>query len=261
MIANEHSLFRYIPFERFCQMLFMKELVLVSPSKWPDKYEEYWLKRLSSHSGQKNVEEYAKRFDGNAEEYKIGILKLCEYIFKSAFCLCFSKKCDEEVLWNTHSDEHRCVMYATTYDKVYNIVHENASTSIHDVQYDLETYSDIMPFLEKFSVAPSVTGLSSPEDVLLHKRECFSYESEVRLIRSQYPADESGVLKYPIEDVSSFFEGIIIHPLASEDYVSLVEKICEHFGIPFWGKSRIYEFEPSQEDKNGAYNSNIRNPG
>lgn len=77
--------------------------------------------------------------------------------------------------------------------------------------------------------------------------KCFQYENELRLIGGSF--DDSphrmgeGIVYLPIADISNFVERVMVHPLADDGYVSLIEKICQHFGIQFWGRSKIYEFK------------------
>ena len=52
-----------------------------------------------------------------------------------------------------------------------------------------------------------------------------------------------GILYLPIKDISYFVERVMVHPLADDGYVALIRKMCMHFGIKFWGRSKIYEFK------------------
>ena len=85
------------------------------------------------------------------------------------------------------------------------------------------------------------------DELLRHKRKCFQYENELRLIGGSF--DDSphrmgdGIVYLPIADISNFVERVMVHPLADDGYVSLIEKICQYFGIQFWGRSKIYEFK------------------
>ena len=48
-MAAKYSMkvYRYISFQRFCELLFHQELALVHPSKWPDQYETSVIARYS----------------------------------------------------------------------------------------------------------------------------------------------------------------------------------------------------------------------
>ena len=69
-----------------------------------------------------------------------------------------------------------------------------------------------------------------------------NYEKEVRLIFTSVEKSEDEIRKIPIPILSDFIDGIMVHPLANNDYVSLIELLCKQFNIPFLGKSQIYSF-------------------
>ena len=45
-------------------------------------------------------------------------------------------------------------------------------------------------------------------------------------------------LKISIKD---FIESVTCNPLATDAHVRLVDLICKHYGIPFKGRSKVYE--------------------
>ena len=44
----------------------------------------------------------------------------------------------------------------------------------------------------------------------------------------------------PMEDVTSFVDSIMVHPLAADWYVGIVPEICHRTQLPFDGKSKLY---------------------
>lgn len=244
MVANDLPLYRYVSFDRFNQMLFSKELAFLSPFTWPDTYELYWLKLLNTEEGRSRLEAYAKQFKGNTQNNADSIIKMCNYQYNNTFCLCFSKAKDSEVFWNARSDQNRCIMFATTRQKLYELLlSKEPNCAIEAVQYDLES-SDFDELLKQFYVEPGFTSLVDAERLFLHKRKCFSYEEEVRLIiKPQKIPENSKVFKHPIPCFSDFIDSVMVHPLASDEYVSLIELLCMHFNIPFQGRSEVYSFK------------------
>lgn len=245
MLDENTPLYRYISFERFNQMLFTKEFALVSPKRWPDKFELYWLKLLETLDGKEQLKAYVKRFKGDNKENAEKILKLCSYQYDHAFCLCFSLIKDAEVLWNTRSDNHKCIMLSTTVGKVCKLLRDEHNYTIEKIKYDLEG-TKVEDFFSKYRVYPEGASSFDTDDLFLHKRECFSYEKEARLIL--YPDPERNatdtVLKYPIPSLCDYIDDVMVHPSASAEYVALISSLCDQFTVPFGGKSSIYTFQP-----------------
>ena len=241
MVSNDLKLYRYVSFDHFIQMLFSQEIALVSPSKWDDSYEYYWKYYLKSPAGKAQLEAYISQFEGDALKRAETLISLCNFKYDRAFCLCFTRAKDEEVFWNTRSDNKRCIMFATTMSKIYNLFSQDDYEVIDEVKYDLER---IQPedFLSSFHVYSDGILQDNPDELLLHKRTIFSYEKEVRLIFTSVEKSEDEIRKIPIPILSDFIDGIMVHPLANNDYVSLIELLCKQFNIPFLGKSQIYSF-------------------
>lgn len=242
MVANDLSLYRYISFDRFIQMLFSQELVLIHPSKWDDSYELYWKHYFETGTGRAQLDEYVKQFGGDERKHAETAIGLCRFRYDRAFCLCFSRENDSEVLWNARADNNRGIMFATTRSKIYDLFSDEEDVIIKEVQYDLES-TQPQTFLSSFQFAPGWALHENPDELLLHKRKIFSYEKEVRLILSPDEKPEDPILKYPIPDLSTFIDGVMVHPLASDAYVSSIKLLCEHFNIPFWGRSEVYSFK------------------
>ena len=243
MVVNELPLYRYVSFERFIQMLFFQELALIHPSKWDDSFELYWKCFFETKEGREQLDAYVKQFEGDEKKHAETAIKLCRYKYDNSYCLCFSREKDAEVLWNARSDNRHGIMFATTRSKIYNLFSEDENVIIKEVQYDLER-TQPQTFLDSFQFAPGWALHENPDELLLHKRKIFSYEKEVRLILSPAEKPEYPILKYPISDLSTFIDGVMVHPLASDAYVSSIKLLCEHFNIPFWGRSEVYSFKP-----------------
>ena len=243
MVVNDLPLYRYISFDRFIQILFSQELVLIHPSKWDDAYELYWKHYFETQEGRSQLDAYVKKFEGDERKNAEAAINLCRFKYDHAYCLCFSRVKDAEVLWNARSDNKRGIMFATTRSKIYDLFPEEEDVIIKEVQYDLESTKP-EDFLCHFQFSSIGALQKDPDDLLLHKRKIFSYEEEVRLILSPAEKPKDEMLKYQIPVLGDFINGVMVHPLASDEYVSLISLLCEHFCIPFWGKSEVYSFKP-----------------
>ena len=246
MVDPKTPLYRYVSFDRFNQMLFSKELTLVSPSKWDDDFELYWIKMLNTPEGEKRLLEFVKPFDGDAEKNITRIMQLSDYMYRRVYCLCFSKARDAEVLWRANANDNRGIMFATTANKLYDLLPESDDIALEEVQYDLDTANMSDQFLKSFRICSKSTLFSNPDNLFSHKRKCFSYEEEVRLIVSPETAPEDRILKRPIPNLCTLIDGVMVHPLANKEFVSLVELLCSHFNLAFWGQSTVYQFKPLQ---------------
>ncbi len=249
MVDRDLSLYRYVPFERFYQMLFNKELVLVSPNKWPDEYEGLFLKYLTTPEGEKAfIDRIVDSLGDDAslcsDAEKKG-QELINHLNNHTFCLCFSKGKDEEVLWSTHSDDKKCVMFETTARNLMSILPSNKFT-IEEVKYDLDKYNDIKEHIDKYygkmTIGENIIGIYDTDGLFLHKRKIFSYEQEVRLVYRTFKGQD-GLFRVPNLDLSKLIKSVMVHPLASDEYVTLIKFLCDMFHIPFEGRSKIYTFK------------------
>lgn len=243
MVDPKTPLYRYIPFARFNQMLFSKELALMKPSKWDDEYEQYWLRMIETPSGRAALRSYAEAAPGD-RQYNVAFSQaICQIVFNLKYCLCFSSQKDSEVLWRANSDGNKGIMFATTAEKLTSLFSEEYVATIKKVSYDLES-NDLASFLSCIHFHPEGAGFSDTDSLLLHKRRFFSYENEVRLIVAPLAFSENEILKVSIPELSDFIDGVMVHPLATKEHVALVELLCKHFSLPFLGRSKVYDFAP-----------------
>ena len=245
MLPQDAKLYRYMSFQRFYQLLFQKKIVLVLPEKWDDEYEQFWLKSLASPEGQARCRKYIEGLSGNKAKINDEIEKLSGLLFKATYCLCFSTKKDSEILWRAYSDNKKGIMIATTREKIESVFPE--LPVIKEVVYDLDQRDMFGSFMKHFKVLSDGSVIHwDISDFLLHKRECFSYEEEVRVMVHDWKATESGLLPVSIPDLRAFIDGVMVHPSADQEYVEVIELLCDHFSLPFLGKSRVYDFVSQQ---------------
>ena len=123
----------------------------------------------------------------------------------------------------------------TIYDKTPSIV---------SVEYDLDKHK--LAFLNSnlFSHASGI-AIRDAVDMVKHKRKCFSYEKEVRIVIQDVEHSGQETQEYLIQDKSSFISGVMVHPDAKPEYVKMIGTLCEAFSLNFYGKSKIYELDTS----------------
>ena len=128
------------------------------------------------------------------------------------------------------------------------ILETHPELSFQKVEYDVDgSYLKQMAqivHLEEDSVL--IFGV---EEMIKHKRKCFSYEQERRAylqnIENEYE-DYNGKIYLPFSDVSLLISDVMVHPLATKEYEKLIGSICEKFSIHYSGKSKILELDMSQ---------------
>ncbi|MBQ4428629.1 MAG: hypothetical protein II871_02525 [Clostridia bacterium] len=231
------ELCRYVSFQRFCEMVMSSKLTLISPEKWNDKYENYLLRALEKPLLKQAFSDMLSD-KLNLDKTQIDdLLCFSNTICAGARCLCFSKSIDEEVMWNAYNYGSQTVMWKTTDSKIEKI---NNMFDIRKVKYDLEELG-VKGFVDLFSRTGATTGVTNPHNLFTHKRKMFSYENEFRVIDYLDEPNSPTFVAYPIEDISHFIDCVMVHPLAEDWYVSVIELICKNYNIKFCGRSQIYQ--------------------
>lgn len=233
------ELCRYVSFKRFCEMLFSQELTLIKPEKWNDKYENYLLQIVNRQDGLTEFKAELMAASGFSAEIVDNMVEFAKRLCSISLCLCFSMSIDSEVMWNAYNDNNETIMWKTTDRKLESI---SRDFDLRIVRYDLEEIG-FRAFLELFSLYNDHTSIINAYEFFIHKRSMFSYEDELRVVDISTENKDLEVRAYPIPSLKDFIDGVMVHPLASARYVSMVEQICHYFDIQFLGKSRIYELD------------------
>lgn len=230
------KLYRYLSLQAFCELLYNKELTFKQPKSWPDQYEGYHYRLLETDEGKRKIDEIISR-KGFSEEQKEGIKNVLRLIGNSLYCACFSKNRDAEVMWNAYGYNKQAVMIEVDTNKLPD---SDIYPSVCTVEYDLEN-GDVSFWEENLSKIGIRPGFDQSHEALAHKRKCFSYENEVRLIILDISNPDKRKLKYPVDDISIFITGVMVHPLATDEYTKMIGTLCNGFSLHFLGKSKVYE--------------------
>ena len=244
MVDPKMPLYRYVSFDRFVQMLFSKEIAVVLPEKWDDGYELYWLRMLERQEIRDGLWEYLQYIGVKPEQSGRSIYQLSNFTYHRTYCLCFSEEKDCEVLWRANSDSNKGIMFATSAERILSPFHQDDMATVKQVCYDLDGKDLTSDFMQLFSVYDDGAACVDADELLLHKRKCFSYEKECRLLVRPEQINSDQIRKYPIADLGEFITGVMVHPSASKEHVALVKLVCEQFGLPFEGQSELYKVKP-----------------
>ena len=233
------QLCRYVPFSRFCEMVFNKEITLVSPNKWNDKCENYILQLIKSKQGKSELKQALLSNNVIAEKCVDELIEFIELICTTTHCLCFSMSVDEEVMWNAYNYAQQTIMWITSDNKLLSL---NPNYELRLVKYDLDnTKFDV--FLNLFGNQNNKPLITNSHNLFLHKRSFFAYENECRLIDTSMDNKGYDIQTKTIPCIRDFIEGVMVHPLANREFVKMVKNMCDHFELRFLGKSHIYDFQ------------------
>lgn len=230
------KLYRYLSLQAFCELLYNKELTFKQPKKWPDQYEGYCYKLLETDEGKRKIDEIISR-KVFPEKQKEVIKNTIRLLGSSLYCVCFSRNRDAEVMWNAYSYNKQAIMIEID---TIRLPDSDPYPFECPVEYDLE--DGVESFWEtNLSKLNHSAVFDQPHKALTHKRKCFSYENEVRLIIQDISNPNEGKLKYPVDNISMFITGVMVHPLATAEYTQMIETLCSVFSLHFLGKSKVYE--------------------
>lgn len=205
------DLYRYMSFEVFIDIVINKKLTLLSPTKWEDSYEGWFLK-------------------GMTKSEKVGTM-IKKYI-DSVCGQCWSKNGDHVPLWSIYSYGNKSIMIKTTLEDL---------ESLNGVYCKEMTYSDGA----EISIDEIVKLLTepTPENMLIpftKKRSGFEHENEYRIFAFTECKPSIDIM---IPNITEFVKGVMVHPFADDWYVDIVKSVCDKFNLPFDGKSELYKFE------------------
>lgn len=275
MIKDDISIYRFISFEAFVNIVQTQALTFVNHELWDDPYEGYIFKALKTDEGQKQIEALAKKIFPN-HHYLIAML----YQFKNTFHGQSWTECEEsDALWRIYSSNNRAVRIE---------VNTSSIRDLSDVSCDRIIYKDFSSLEDEIRDLIKKTGSKIGVDIkriLLRKRTAFKHEEEVRLLtkvnlnyltdnksRQQRDLMNQGLLcmkkkgditdkefqtgwednnkikeipqsvSKKIENIDNFIKSVVIHPLSSKWYVDTVKEYCKRNNINFIGKSKLYTF-------------------
>ena len=214
--AEHDTLWRYMNFEKFANVLATGSLFFTRADKYDDKFEGY-------------IPEAIRQYYGSPIRINPS---LREYIM----CNCWHYGEEESMgMWDKYHIRHSGIAIKTTMGNLKNCLPDIPNIFIGKVDYDVESIGD-------------QNQIEVPEDLsienLLHylyfyKRKPFAYEQEVRAIIdiTSIPRDVTYKFGIPLEiDVKTLIgkdSEVIVSPHAAEWITETVELIVERCGFQF----------------------------
>jgi Protein of unknown function (DUF2971) len=188
---NNLVIHRIFPFDRFIDLVRNQWLALVRPTRWDDPYENPLNREIIEDStGRK--------------------LRL-PHFEKNLFAQCWSLCSESDAMWRIYSDNKRGILVSASAQSLLQLGKAQYEAPMEQVflgkviyhtQAQLQEMLESKEFLREVLCASGYSHASAR--VLLHKRDSFKHEEEVRLIISRNVSEVPGDiarLEIPISDV------------------------------------------------------------
>jgi len=200
--------------DKFLDLVKSRENGLVSPSKWDDPFENFFLN--------------SRCVDDNGDEISLRSLAIDWY------GQCWTYNDDTDAMWRIYSHSKNGIKVRTTARKLFQTFYDdtdlNASLKffIGQVSYhpkaEFETFISNSSFLD-MTLGGDGTGMFA--SLLCVKREAFSHEKEIRLLFHDIDPKRGagGVARFAF-DVNTVCDEVILDPrLSDEDAATLKTEI------------------------------------
>jgi hypothetical protein len=262
MSENNGSLFRFMSFYSFVDLVQTQSLTLVRPALWEDPYEGFIFQKLKSEAGKNEIIEILNKYPDNPiKGFFIDIaLKFEKTFYAQAWTICP----ESDALWRIYNFEDKAIRVEVLENKMRQI----PGLDILYVQYDDEI--DVRKEIERIGLPINQTLFS---EVYRVKRAAFSHEKEVRIIYQLKDAinetspEEQVLIKnafrgtpyekvlnekprfisYPniykasFSRVPQFIKSVMLHPQSPNWFNITLEQYCQENNLNYLGKSKLYK--------------------
>lgn len=246
--------YRYIPFDRFKEVVEEKGLYFVNPLRWKDKKEAFLFRAVKDLGQKEIIEEYLKDYrykdeiitqlkqgclyndngnnECNKEEYKE------EYLdWFGMRCQCWCKAENSPEMWKAYSKEKQSVCIEVSLPKLlklhygknkvegFNVEYKNTLTVEEELEKSLGSHNEFyFPF------------------VLQNKSIEYLFEDEYRLFVCLLDSDgkyigkddeKKGINVNIDEDITTFISKVYCHPESPNDYKNKIKEYCNEHKLKF----------------------------
>lgn len=251
-IINENciDLYRIMPLERFLQMLYTMQNVLVRPSSWDDPYEKIFMKSAIMKDENELIQYDESRWYGQCWSFNNDSDSLWRAFTKGTNARAVKIKTTSDALmscFNNVAPNHYFFLFKLKYSESANgekqTMHNLSQTYQFDWEFDEPCINRCFND-EPFKDDPHVRALY----MLLTKRTQFKAEDEVRLICYSKTPETKSVLQYPIPNIGDFLKEVVLDPWTPDGIDDVVSDIVKRYipgrSISVW-KSDLYQ-EPQK---------------
>lgn len=263
-----NSIYRFMSFESFVDMIQRNALTFVYHELWEDPYEGFLFKAIKDARGKEQILTILKKLTPEYVMLNFGVLlKFGRTIYGQSWT-----KCPEsDALWRIYSNGQKSIRIEVSIKDISRL----EGVKSHDIKYS-----------KSFSLESQLKKIFKKNKTYLHnilltKRTAFKHEQEVRLLtdidldylpndQTTFPPEalkvflESGEItkeqfetginsinrkkilpdeKYIFFDhIDNFINSVMLHPLAPKWFDETLIRFCEDKGLKFLGKSKLYQF-------------------
>ena len=211
------TLWRYMSFEKFANILATGSLFFTRADKYDDKFEGYIPEAIMRYYGSPDI-----RIDPNLRQY--------------IMCNCWHQAKEESMgMWDKYHIRNSGIAIKTTMRNLKNCLPDTPNIFIGKVDYDIESIENQnqIEILEDLSIENLLHYL------YFYKRKPFEYEQEVRAIidvasvLDDEPYEFGKPLKVSVKTLIGKDSEVIVSPHANKWIAETVELIVERYGFQF----------------------------
>jgi hypothetical protein len=208
-------IYRYLPFERFLEVMHKKKIAFLSPSKWKDPFDNF----LFNYVVNNNENSFIHRL----------------------FVGCFTLNPHSEAYWKTYAPEGYSVRLRFETRKLFDLVLNLKERAwFGELNYKRET--EIIEIFQNTEGLKAALYQKNVNDTFLKvfslKRMPFEYEREVRII-IQSKNTKDGIRKVNI-DLKDLIRGIYLDPRIKTNEEKAFKAYLSQFGIQV-SKSQLFQ--------------------
>ena len=238
--SPETVLWRYMDFAKFVALLEKRSLFFARADKLGDPFEGYLPRRL--------LEELKNTYSGNADP-KDNIFWNMTQVFKTVatftlVCCWHESPYESAAMWKLYSRENDGIAIKTTFESLSKSLICDEDVFISRVNYiDYDTINPVGIFDQKDRMFLERKGHDlSIRSQLLHKRNSFEHEREVRAIhpiamKGLYSGGMTKEIAQPPYDFGHYLQtdlpllihNIVVAPFAPDWFVELVGSVATHY--------------------------------
>ncbi len=214
--CKDHKyIYRYLPFERFLEVMHKKQLAFLSPTKWNDPFDNFLFKY--------NIQNKENTFLNNL------------------FVGCFTLNPHSQAYWKTYAPEGYSVRLQFETRKLFDLIlNLNDRSWYGELNYKRET--EIVQIFQNTQGLKAALEDNAVNDTFLKvftlKRMPFEYEKEVRIIIESKSIKE-GIRRVSI-DLMDLIYGIYLDPRIKKNEEKAFKEYLKQFGVNVT-KSQLFQ--------------------
>lgn len=215
--------YRFTTLDRFIEVLKTSKFSFVSPTKWDDPFEKFFLDR---------------DFLIDNEKYKLPIKD-------RLFGFCVSRTSSSEAYWKVYAPKEDGIRLAFNTEKLLTKFLDNipdADVYIGKVKYENTREFYKITFDKKGLIDEIKNSKFGDQQIklLLKKRKSFMYEDEVRIMVIPHKMNKNTSVFHSQTDITSYTDGYTLDPRLGRNHGNVLKEFFQNnFGIKV-SHSRLY---------------------